>query len=198
MSSGEKIPDELRRILLWPSNAEEQRILDLDASWEVSTLRMPDAEHVTVCMRLRFSGQYVTCAEQFHTYRLIKRVGGAGEEIAERTAPKWEMLIRNAMQMMGVSFPAPGEKQSWDEALETSGLTEAQKAAMRGHSDKDVDPNERITVCDACLTSLCWQSLMCCDKAKSAGTVKMTRAELVRLGREHPSNFRTDEELSRG
>ncbi len=44
-----------------------------------------------------------------------------------------------------------------------------------------------ITVCDHCLCASCWQGLFLCDEAYGAGTIDKPRAELVALGREHPS-----------
>lgn len=53
--------------------------------------------------------------------------------------------------------------------------------------------SDTITVCSECLTSACWQGLLYCEAAwsSSAGTVEMTRGELLALGREHPSYWRS-------
>lgn len=47
--------------------------------------------------------------------------------------------------------------------------------------------NQLITVCDNCLMACCWQGIFYCHNYKTAGTVEKTRAELEKLGREHPS-----------
>ncbi len=46
---------------------------------------------------------------------------------------------------------------------------------------------DKITVCDACLQASCWQGEFMCDKSRGAGTVEKSKAELERLGLEHPS-----------
>lgn len=48
---------------------------------------------------------------------------------------------------------------------------------------------ELITVCDKCLTATCWHGVFMCDKAVSAGLVKMSRRELLALNLEHPSRI---------
>lgn len=53
-----------------------------------------------------------------------------------------------------------------------------------------------ITVCDNCLMASCWQNIFCCDKYKTAGTVQKHVSELRKLKREHPSYWKTDEELA--
>lgn len=53
-----------------------------------------------------------------------------------------------------------------------------------------------ITVCDACLQASCWQGLFYCDKYKTAGIVQKTEAELLTLGLEHSSYWKTDEEVA--
>lgn len=58
------------------------------------------------------------------------------------------------------------------------------------------NPNDIITVCDKCKTSLCWQGILMCYENQTAGTVEKTRAELIELGVEHPSNFKTNQELA--
>ena len=60
-----------------------------------------------------------------------------------------------------------------------------------------VRDDDLITVCDRCLCATCWQGAFLCDEAYSAGIVKKPRAELVALGREHPSHLRTDEQITR-
>lgn len=52
-----------------------------------------------------------------------------------------------------------------------------------------LDSDERVTVCNKCLQSSCWQGLFMCEEAQNAGTIEMTRGELLRLGREHPDYF---------
>jgi hypothetical protein len=54
-----------------------------------------------------------------------------------------------------------------------------------------------ITVCDACFQASCWQGVFMCDASQGAGTVQKTKAELRELGLEHPSYWKTDEELAR-
>lgn len=46
-----------------------------------------------------------------------------------------------------------------------------------------LDPSQRrtVTVCNACLRACCWQGFFMCDKARDAGTVKKTIAELRAL-----------------
>ena len=46
--------------------------------------------------------------------------------------------------------------------------------------------NETITVCDACLMACCWQGEFMCERARAAGTVEKTRAELEALALESP------------
>jgi hypothetical protein len=57
--------------------------------------------------------------------------------------------------------------------------------------------DDLITVCDACLQASCWQGIFYCQRSKTAGTVKKTRRELRGLAMEHPSYWKTDEELAR-
>lgn len=54
---------------------------------------------------------------------------------------------------------------------------------------------ELITVCGECLTASCWQGIFMCDEARNAGTVQKTREELRKLGLEHPSYWKTDDQL---
>jgi hypothetical protein len=60
----------------------------------------------------------------------------------------------------------------------------------------DMNDTDLITVCDRCLCATCWQGEFMCDEAQTAGTVKKPRAELVALGREHPSYLLTDAEIA--
>ena len=53
-----------------------------------------------------------------------------------------------------------------------------------------VTPQAEVTVCAACLTASCWRGMFMCDEAFYADVRTMTVAELDRLGREHPSNYR--------
>ncbi len=53
-----------------------------------------------------------------------------------------------------------------------------------------------ITVCDKCIQASCWQGKFLCDEAQNAGTVQKTRAELRALNREHPSYWKTDDEMA--
>ena len=56
--------------------------------------------------------------------------------------------------------------------------------------------DQKVTVCDNCLMASCWQGIFMCDEAQGAGTVQMSRRELVKLGREHTDYMKTDEELA--
>ena len=58
--------------------------------------------------------------------------------------------------------------------------------------------NEQITVCDQCLMASCWQGIFMCDKARDAGIVKKSRAELIALNREHQCYMKSDEDLAKG
>jgi len=55
---------------------------------------------------------------------------------------------------------------------------------------------KKITVCDKCLTSSCWQGLFMCDDSKFAGTVEKTIDELKELNLEHSSYWKTDRQLA--
>jgi len=48
-----------------------------------------------------------------------------------------------------------------------------------------LNPDDRITVCSACLRSSCWQGIFFCEKYLEAGTVDKTVEELRRLNLEH-------------
>jgi len=54
-----------------------------------------------------------------------------------------------------------------------------------------------ITVCDKCLRASCWQGVFLCDESRGAGTKRMTRAALVKLGREHVSYLKTDLQMEK-
>lgn len=55
----------------------------------------------------------------------------------------------------------------------------------------------KITVCDKCHQASCWQGIFYCAEFKEAGTIKMTREQLIDEGVcEHPSYWKTDEELA--
>ncbi len=56
--------------------------------------------------------------------------------------------------------------------------------------------NERVTVCGKCLQASCWQGIFMCDKAENAGTTELTRRELLKLDREHPSYWKSDEQIA--
>ncbi|MFA5898019.1 MAG: hypothetical protein WC829_02780 [Hyphomicrobium sp.] len=55
--------------------------------------------------------------------------------------------------------------------------------------------SQEITVCSACHQASCWQGIFMCQDAVGAGTEKKTRAELAALNLEHPSYWKTDDEL---
>ena len=59
----------------------------------------------------------------------------------------------------------------------------------------DKNPNDLITVCNACYTAACWQGVFMCQHARNAGTIQKPRHELEKLALEHPSYLKTDEEL---
>jgi hypothetical protein len=42
----------------------------------------------------------------------------------------------------------------------------------------EIDPETRITVCDACFRACCWQGQFMCDDARDAGTTVRTVREL--------------------
>ncbi len=46
--------------------------------------------------------------------------------------------------------------------------------------------SNKVVVCDACLQASCWQGEFMCEKSRDAGTIEKTRAELAKLGLEHP------------
>lgn len=57
--------------------------------------------------------------------------------------------------------------------------------------------NDLITVCDKCLCASCWQGLFYCAEYQTAGTKQMSRAQLRLVNKfEHPSHWKTDEELA--
>lgn len=51
------------------------------------------------------------------------------------------------------------------------------------------DKNRQVYVCSECLTASCWHGEFMCQKARTAGIVKRTVAELDAMGLEHPSNY---------
>lgn len=56
--------------------------------------------------------------------------------------------------------------------------------------------NSKITVCAECSQASCWQGIFMCDLSQTAGIKKLTVLELVKIGQEHPSYWKTDEELA--
>ena len=58
------------------------------------------------------------------------------------------------------------------------------------------DDERKITVCAMCLQASCWQYVFCCYDYRTANTTQKTVAELKALDREHPSYWKTDEELA--
>ncbi len=52
--------------------------------------------------------------------------------------------------------------------------------------------NNKVTVCDVCLTAGCWQGIFMCEKARSAGTIEKTIAELKKLALEHPDYWKSN------
>lgn len=69
-------------------------------------------------------------------------------------------------------------------------------AEKKAWTVKAIDLDEKITVCDHCLQASCWQGIFYCDEFKTAGTTQKTRRELITLNREHPSYWKTDEQLA--
>lgn len=63
---------------------------------------------------------------------------------------------------------------------------------MKIHTEDD----DLITVCSECLQASCWQAILFCEKADSAGVVQKTRRELKALNLEHPSYWKTDSVLT--
>jgi hypothetical protein len=59
--------------------------------------------------------------------------------------------------------------------------------------------DDLITVCDVCRRASCWHGDFVCDAVYevSAGTIQMTRRELLALNLEHPSYLKTNDELVR-
>jgi hypothetical protein len=58
-----------------------------------------------------------------------------------------------------------------------------------------MSPEQLVTICDRCLCASCWQGIFYCDDYKVAGTTQKTKSELRNLNREHPSYWKTDQEL---
>lgn len=52
-----------------------------------------------------------------------------------------------------------------------------------------------ITVCASCLCASCWQGVYLCENWQTAGTVQMTREELLKLDCEFEEFLKTDKEL---
>jgi hypothetical protein len=71
-----------------------------------------------------------------------------------------------------------------------------QSQPNRNERENVMNDTDKITVCDKCLMASCWQGIWMCDESRNAGIVQKPRAELVRLGREHPSYLKTDAELA--
>lgn len=46
-------------------------------------------------------------------------------------------------------------------------------------------PEDKVTVCDACLQASCWQGIFMCDEARDAGIVVKTVDELRKLNLEN-------------
>jgi epoxyqueuosine reductase QueG len=60
-------------------------------------------------------------------------------------------------------------------------------------SDEETfDMGPMITVCDKCLRACCWQGILMCDEAQTAGTVKKTKLQLKELNLESPDYWRED------
>lgn len=53
--------------------------------------------------------------------------------------------------------------------------------------------SKEFTVCDKCLTVSCWLGKHMCKDAEYAGTMTMTREELVTLDRESSSYWEDEE-----
>lgn len=60
-------------------------------------------------------------------------------------------------------------------------------------SDKELavlKPEDKVTVCDACLCASCWQGIFMCEEARDAGIVVKTVAELRSLNLENEDYWR--------
>lgn len=53
-----------------------------------------------------------------------------------------------------------------------------------------------VTVCDQCLTAACWHGEFRCERSTTAGTTKLTVAQLRALRREHPDHY-SEEKIAR-
>ena len=53
------------------------------------------------------------------------------------------------------------------------------------------DPNDLITVCDACLKRTCWDGRFMCDASGKAGTVSLPVWALRKLALEHEDYWST-------
>ena len=62
---------------------------------------------------------------------------------------------------------------------------------------EDKELELKITVCDKCFMASCWQCKFMCDNALNAGITQKTIKELQTLNLEHPSYWKTDEELNK-
>jgi hypothetical protein len=51
-------------------------------------------------------------------------------------------------------------------------------------------PEDKVTVCDACLQASCWQGIFMCEEARDAGIVVKTIAELRELKLENEDYWR--------
>jgi hypothetical protein len=54
----------------------------------------------------------------------------------------------------------------------------------------NLKPEDKVTVCDACLQASCWQGIFMCDEARDAGIVVKTVAELRELKLENEDYWR--------
>lgn len=66
----------------------------------------------------------------------------------------------------------------------------ASEWSAEDHEWVETHKKEHVTVCASCKRACCWQGILFCEQARSAGTKEMTVHELVALALEHPSWWR--------
>lgn len=55
--------------------------------------------------------------------------------------------------------------------------------------------DDLIPVCSKCLMASCWQGAFMCEESENGGIIWKRRDELKALALEHPSYWKTSEEL---
>jgi len=87
--------------------------------------------------------------------------------------------LERALELLsGVFCLGDDDREKLDKAI----------AILRG-TDGD---SRLVTVCSECKQASCWQGKFYCDKAKMAGTVELTVAQLREMALEHPDNWRAE------